>query len=671
MASATQVQPPSQIALASLAHVHPPSSAAGISYRVSPTPAAQPQNTRPPSPPRPPTHPPSAQPQNIFHTANPSQATPLPQPSNTPAQATITTSPPQTQALPREWTALWLRRPMLGVFFLVTLGLIAGIVAAKIISHKRHGICDVTESTKFVLTFAVGQSLWWTTFVAFIFQAFGLWYGAIIQALSDRQLFVELKRGRSSRNTILLDYNRHVGATRWIAAARNLHVTLSFNFLLVFLLSLFLASIAAHLFTPGTVVLTQEVSTRLDSAFAENGFTGNSDLIPVFDIVSSTQVYGGSLSGWVNSRYSFQNFSEPTSTSRAANGVNFLVNTTGYSSDLQCRPLTENEYQLEPSPGVWNFWATDHGCDYVDSELPATDDFTWYMQTFNNDTCIAASGWSRIFVLSAATWNHNNNLPSNITVLACNTSYYQTFGQLNISYTPTMSAGFLVNNFKPYGRPMLLEKPNNWYWNFETQINEPAIFDNTASTSAPDFGRVILAYSKKKSPHNYLDSHNVLEATTTIWTSTFAMMASTFLWQQADGGRVTGLMEDPAVRLLIVDPIADILLTVLSIIAVSTPWIAWYVYQYKSCQYEERSGLLSWAIMLHRSGLDGLVTDLRADNEAKTDGKAVEHAKQRREWKIWRWTIKMPWSIFKTTVREKSWRIEKWETPVDARIVEV
>jgi Protein of unknown function (DUF3433) len=648
----------------------------GPSPNTHAQPPAQPHQSTPTSP----TNPGSSGPPNAQNPPNTSTA------PATPASAGQGVSAAQSQPQgtffrrfrrfygsekPTEWVSVWLRPHSLSAFLVITLGLIGGVAAVQVVSKSRNGLANVSDHSPTFLTIEVGQSLWWTFFPVLIFQVYTLWFVAVVSALGDRQPFVELRgaRGAPSKVSILLDYRNEPGISKPFVALGNLHFTLSLSFFSSLLMSIFLTSLASHLFSASSVLLSSSTQTRLSSTLQPGAFTGTSDLTPVLDIVSSTRVYGGSVTGWANDKYSFQSFNRPKINSKADSTWAYLANTSAYSSELQCHILEKDQYilKIQPEADQWTFSATDDGCETPPMvPIQANPGFTYYVQTISNTACSPNAGSSRIFILSAATWNLTSIKPSNITVLACRTSYKQTHGLLNVTYSPR-SQDFTLNDFQTQPSILLTDPTPLYSDSFETQLQQPNIYDNTATTSATDFGRIILAYARKIAPDSYLEAEVIKQSTATIYTAAFAIMASTFLWESSTGHQIHGTAVVPTERLIVTDVIAYILLGCLSFLALITIWIAVYVIRNESSLYEEPQGLLGLAVVLFDSAVNKVAGDLRRTAEAKRDGQVLEHAKEPK--RLWGF----PWKrkVFKQDLRNKRWKVENFDVPGTSRIIEI
>ncbi|KIW70768.1 hypothetical protein PV04_03009 [Phialophora macrospora] len=581
---------------------------------------------------------------------------------------------------PKEWTPFWLTPHGLLAFLLFDLGLMGGVVAVKVASHSRHGLADVSNSSKAVLNYQVGQSLWWTFFPVLIFQIFGLYFAAVVDALGERQPFVALRRpgGSTTKTSILLDYRGKVAAVRPWTAVRNKHWMLSVSFLATLLVSLFLSSLASHLFIANTIPMVGTELTRLSSTFQPLDFGYDSDLTPVLDVVSSTLVYGGLFPAWTTSNKSFQSFDRPAMSLKPSTLASYVANTTAYSARLQCRSLAKGEYVLDPAAdgdGL-TFGAQDHGCDFSPTLIDATPGFENYIQTFSNVSCPLDAGLSRLFVLAAHTPDLATIKPSEVTVLSCRTAYFQHSGDLNVTYGLDGSSAAInsfqehAHGFRPLDNPMPV-----YYQNFEQQLHQPSIVDNTATTSATDFGRIILAHARKHAgAQSPFAPDPMMNATSVLFAAAHAVMVSSFLWQAdgsaADvegGSAVAGSLTVPTVRLVVVDSIANVLLSALAVLAVLTVWIAVDVINNESVLFEEPTGLLGAAILLHGSHVGALASNLRNEPAAALDGRVLAHARRRRRL----CGLAVPWSAYGDEVRGKKWTMKDWNDPSNAKIVQV
>ena len=136
--------------------------------------------------------------------------------SQTHAQASVEQHPPtqptsavssgghQPHDTKGTWKAIALDSRTFAAFIIITIALIAGIVAVTVISSIKHGF-HLSDPTEKVLSFTWRHGLLWTALPTLVFQLFRICFDVVVSALSNRQPFVELERGAAPEKTILLD----------------------------------------------------------------------------------------------------------------------------------------------------------------------------------------------------------------------------------------------------------------------------------------------------------------------------------------------------------------------------------------------------------------------------------------------------------------------------------
>jgi len=231
------------------------------------------------------------------------------------------------------------------------------------------------------------------------------------------------------------------------------------------------------------------------------------------------------------------------------------------------------------------------------------------------------------------------------------------------------SASLTINSFQEQESERLDNPMPIYYQNFEQQLHQPSIVDGTAKTSATDFGRVVLAYARQQAPNSYLYADPLLNATTAVFNAAYSVMASSFLWQPGEGVTVHGLLTVPTLRLIVVDSVANIILSALAVIAVITVFVAIDVINNSSSLYEEPAGLLGSAILLCNSDVNDLASELRDDTRAKQDGRVLEHAKVHS--RLWRSSRPAPWHVYRDDLLKRRWTVQDWASPATSKIVEV
>lgn len=110
----------------------------------------------------------------------------------------------------------------------------------------------------------------------------------------------------------------------------------------------------------------------------------------------------------------------------------------------------------------------------------------------------------------------------------------------------------------------LIDDPRPAFWSvFEQQLHEANVVDITATTSATDFGRIILKSSRQNAPEAYLDPLVAQNTTERIFTAVFAVMASNMLYPPAAPDNLVGHPSHSTTGLLVVDQVAYIVIGML------------------------------------------------------------------------------------------------------------
>ena len=567
----------------------------------------------------------------------------------------------QTSAepVPREWRDNWLHPGRLAVVFLATLSIIAAIATCCVISLSKNGLVQVSDSTITIANYQVGPALAWTTLPVLLITLYGMAFGAVVAACSDRQPYIELWAqdqdiGATLNQSILLDYRAHSKLTQPWIAIRNKHLLLVFAITFTSIVNILLTSLTAYLFDAAVVDTNVPRAVTQNTTFNPAGFTYLTDLVPIFDIVSSSLVYDGTPPAWTTFSYSLLNFSNPATPKGNIGSSNFSLETMAYSANLDCSVLDESEYNLTYGSLGWQFSGLDRGCQLTKDLLIGglgSQNFTYYMQSFANIDCDIDAGQSCLVVLAAANFNQSLTVLTNITAISCTTAYFNTSGTLDVKLDLTSSATPAIQNFTA-GSTTQMTDPRPEFWkDFESLLHEASINDGTATTSATDFGRSILEYTEVIDPQAYLSPDTLRNSTMSIFTAVYATMSRIFLVQPTVAVSVTGTLSISSTRLFVVTPISYTIIGILCAVGLITIWICIYVRKHKSILYEEPKVLLGSATLLCNSDLGPKVIEMRTH---VNNGKIVEAFEQGKYLKY---------------INDKGWKIEKGDSPQESRIV--
>lgn len=510
---------------------------------------------------------------------------------------------------PQKWLSPWLHPFAIIALILATLALIAAILSLTIVSHHSRGIADIskTHNGRKIAGFQVGRGLLWTSVPVLIAQSYNLWLGATVSALADRQPYVELRdkngKGAPARVSILLDYRTYSGISKPYQAGKNGHILLAFSFALPLIFKLIVAPISSHLFVVDDDILSiRSVTVRQSTSFDDQGIDEGTDLVPMINTVAGIRLYNASFPTWTNSFYSFAQFIEPTQLPASTSNSNITMSTTAYSLGLDCRALERSQYNLSSTDffnSPWTLHAIDRGCS-IYNIIDRADGYRFYMQTSSKVDCPFEfeSSEGRIIVFAAATPDGNRDRPTNISVISCTTTYYNSTGHLQVAYDETQPTNPSIHRFWTDKNATMYPRPLFWKV-FEQNMCSATLNDNTQTYYTSILGRLILDYARRISPQRYLDSGVLTSSTQSIVSSVYAVTTSTYLQQPLSTPKsVTGSVSSASIRLRIVNAISITLLVVLLFTTAVLTWALIHSHRHESILFEEPTGMLGAATFL-------------------------------------------------------------------------
>jgi Protein of unknown function (DUF3433) len=571
-------------------------------------------------------------------------------------------SPTPPAQNPKEWKSMLLQSKTLIPFIVLTIAAVGAIIALTIVSRFSNGIASVRSSAFTIANISIGLEFLWTSIPVFLFNLYNVWFKAVVTACADRQPYVELYRqndGASFEQSVLLDYRAYWAIKRpWIAKQRK-HPLLLIGFIFSSALTIAVSSLAAHLFAANIVVKTFPRQVPQDTAFNQSSFGARSDLAPIFDVVLGTLVFGGTFPAWTTSKYCLERFPSPTIPEATRGTSNFTVEISAYSANLSCVILNQSQYTLNFSGGEteWIFTAEDRGCSLSTPLFSAESGiqrFSFYVGTFANIACSLEAGLSRLVVVTAHSPYSNLNILTDVTALSCETAYWNLSGSLTVSVDVAQSSSPAIVGYTEKNGTLITDPRPQFWKNFEAQLHEPSIIDDTGVTSASDFGYLVLEYAKYLDSVNFLDSSIIQNATESIFTAVYAVMCTSFLIQPGPDIELAGELLVPTNRLLIVAPIAYTIVGILCAFVLYAVLTYFYVETHRSILYEEPIGLAGAATLLSESPL---LQDVILARKSTYSGEVCKKllGGEDEYWKTW---------------RTKGWRVEGWDHPPTSRIIE-
>ena len=226
--------------------------------------------------------------------------------------------------------------------------------------------------------------------------------------------------------------------------------------------------------------------------------------------------------------------------------------------------MDENSFTSVSTNSSLTLQASDRGCDLrlpLIAPTPSSNGYSYYLQTFSNLDCGLDAGWSRVVAMGATELGNSTTL-TNLSVVSCTTSYHESIGKLSIALSePEGSANLVITSFASANNTLIDRRPL-YADAIENAIHQPSSFDNTATLSATDLGRLIFTYALAQNPQSFLTSATISNATQQIFGALFPLIVRKYLLQPvplSNGDPATetqGILSVNKTRLLVVWPIA-------------------------------------------------------------------------------------------------------------------
>ncbi|KAG9229333.1 hypothetical protein BJ875DRAFT_523685 [Amylocarpus encephaloides] len=531
----------------------------------------------------------------------------------------------------KEWKSWKIKYPWLSVLLATTISLITTIAVLNRISKTNNGFAPLRNAPGFLSRDPeVERAIWtqgilYTSFPALVMTFYRTMWESTICSFADRQPYVDLKKagGRPAEATIMLDYKTEPVMYAWRLAFRNNHYILGFCMLSSVLLAMLAVPLVAFLFTtasfPSNTALPVSILTKFDPMFGNN----IPDLRLSLNSAAAIRIQDARSPPWMHDEFAFSQFT----TSGKIHEGSASIETIGYSAHLDCEYMSELDYNrtvLPPgTPGVparattVEITANDRGCGIAGTisvitipefpGVPTLDIPVTYGKAWSTTTCSADSGWSRLSILTARYINSSNSI-ANFSLISCIPSYRMTAGTLVADMNPSSEPS--LKSFVPNRSNMTKYRPGAIWQFYEMQLPAFNCFDKLEYTKGDEFIRHVYRIAAKRFPQSPLRPDNIIDAVLTLFSTTFAVLASADLFKPVDhpmnGTGIISLVES---RLIVVSPIAYIIMSILGVVALLNVSLFFYVLQ-KSILLEEPVGLVSAAGILHNSCVNEIVDNL-------------------------------------------------------------
>lgn len=476
------------------------------------------------------------------------------------------------------------------------------------------------------------QGILYTAFPAFIMTIYRTMWEATVSAFAERQPYVDLKRkgGGQPQTTIMLDYKSEPLIYSWVTAFRNRHRLLGACMFSALLLNFFVVPLTSFLFTTAPFVSNATFPLSFETAFNSNVlgyFPTYPDLRLPLDSAAAMRLQNASRPPWTDGEYAFESFLPRVDIKEG----NMTVETTAYSAQSNCIVIPESQYQKTIlTPGDTGIPALSIGISADDRGCPISNFANIgltkghpdiYIRIWTTLSCLPAAGWSCFSILTAVYTDASSGV-ANFSLISCAPSYRITPGTLVATMGATSTPA--VKYFTPFTSKTRQIRWDDLWRFFEQGIQTFGCFDPVSDVNSNEFGRHVYRISSKMNRTSPLSPATIINATETLFSTTFAVFASTVLFHPTKSPRNgTGIRSFNEIRLIVVSPIAYIILVILITVAGLNILLFFYA-RNESMLYEEPVGLISMSAILHESEVNEIVKEFA--DRAEYDGRVIPMA---------------------------------------------
>jgi hypothetical protein len=158
-----------------------------------------------------------------------------------------------------------------------------------------------------------------------------------------------------------------------------------------------------------------------------------------------------------------------------------------------------------------------------------------------------------------------------------------------------------VTEFRPYFSGMV-----------ENMLPTYSNIDPSGTVDSDLFGRAVYSLASRENPQNPLDSKAIKSSMETTYSSFFASMVSSYVFQPSENARTLNATHtEQLTRLIVVPPVAWTVVFTMCLILVCNIRLIFYTKKRKSILDEEPVGLLGSAKLLQDSDICKFVSGLR------------------------------------------------------------
>lgn len=530
-----------------------------------------------------------------------------------------------SRARPRDWRSWKVKIPYTSAVAAVGALLLTIIAALAFLSQRHDGFVTVSGQDQASIGSSsrnqlLDQALLWTSLPSVVITIYNLAWYWMASATIDRQPFVELGRTRpvAASKSLALDYRTLLPGIDFMTAVRNGHFLVS-GLIATGIVMSFMSAATAHLVVLKSVAHGQAITVIVETAFNASLLDSNTTTRDVLEQVAAIRLHGARFPPWTDGQYAFPSLSLPD----VDRATNMTVKTTAFAAYLDCKIIDPSAYVATLTDGSddvghgrrLSVVAMDRDCSVNATDLVFRSFETYitpYQESFcNNDDS------HRFGLLSYKYTPASVPALSNLSMISCIPEYWMLSGALNLAIQKDRShtiESFVSDNTQS-------QRYKSYFgFTYEDMLTLTYLTQGTLCTT--EFGFLVYEEAQKRNPADSLEVHALLDSLTEFYTTTFAIVGSTKLYDPSTGPNMTTTAEvlQSVQRLFVYKPVALILSTVLFCSVICAIGVLWYSATHRSILCEEPYGLISYAQILMGSNVDDVLQQGRYHNH---NGQAI------------------------------------------------
>ncbi|PYI26297.1 hypothetical protein BP00DRAFT_430465 [Aspergillus indologenus CBS 114.80] len=535
--------------------------------------------------------------------------------------------PPPPSSKQRDWKPYPLRSAYISSLLVLEIATVLTLSILLAISESRNGLLSVQH----LLGPDKGpggmlRNLWsaaylWTTLPnAFFTLSRDLW-ASVVDAASKQQPYVELRKGNTLKNSLLLDYSSKPFLWSWYLAIRNKHYILGVIMLLYLVSNITVVPLSAHLLTATPVINNSTNTLKTLQLWDDLDLDDSLNWNEIVDEVFAMLIFKAPPSAWTDLHYAFRPY--------GADNVQVPSNITTYnlavSGHLDCTIYTEENSTLNYIPyndesGTLAVGIDDTGCNITYS-MTLDSSAYYYIRSLSARECTANAGYSRIAIISGIRDLNSPFRIADYSAVSCTPTYRKTHGDLVTRFPDKYNSSVIY--FQDHPSQSVEFRPATWD-RFEQNLTSISFKDPTGALSVDGFSYLINRHVLEANTLNpYANKDQVLLSTERVFEAIYAVANDGLGFPRSvvandEPPSIQGIVSTPDTRLFVVPETAYYIIVILSFIAVCNIILYYYHRRHRSVLWEEPVGLLGAAELLYEGNTSRFIARVRRHHPAAT-----------------------------------------------------